>query len=123
MKNLFSVLLVAWFLCVWAAMGALAMGEKKSDSSGSASSSSDAVWVYRKDGGTACGLNKGQTLEQGAADLTKSGAHVLDSHKANDGKMHAMACGLPTGSMNAYQISRSDLPKAVSIGFIEVPAQ
>lgn len=118
MKTIFLSLVGALFVFSFQAQ---AMGEKKSETA--VNSSSDTVWVYRKDGGTACGTNKAQTLEQGATELSGSGARVLDSHKANDGKMHAMACGLPTGSMNAYQISRADLAKALSIGFIEVPAQ
>jgi hypothetical protein len=33
--------------------------------------------------------------------------------------MHAQACGMPTGSLNAYQISRDDLPKALVLGYQE----
>lgn len=85
----------------------------------SVTDSSSLIWVTRKDGATSCGTVQGQSLEEGAAELQKQGVKVLNSRKGNDGKMHALSCGMPTGSLNAYQISRDDLPKALTLGFQE----
>jgi hypothetical protein len=90
-----------------------AFGAKK----GAASES--LVWVFRSDGATSCGVAPGQPLEVGTQELLQNGVKVLSSRKGNDGKMHAMACGMPTGSLNEYQISREDLPKALKLGFQE----
>lgn len=101
---------------------AFAFSSRKIDSSNSSQSTSEnasLVWVTRKDGATSCGVSKGQTLEDGASELQRNGVKVLNSRKGNDGKMHAMSCGMPTGSLNAYQISRDDLPRALTMGFQE----
>jgi hypothetical protein len=92
--------------------GALAFGSKKADS---------AVWVSRSDGATQCGMTPVKSLEADASELQKSGVKVLSSRKGNDGKMHAMACGMPKGFLNVYEIPREDLPKALSLGFQEEP--
>lgn len=91
---------------------AYAFSSKKMDSS-------SLIWVARKDGATSCGTVPGQSLEEGAAELQKQGVKVLGSRKGNDGKMHALSCGMPTGSMNVYQIERQDVTKALSLGFQE----
>jgi hypothetical protein len=91
-----------------------------SQASGTPSAKSESlIWVTRKDGATSCGTSKGQTLDEGASELQRNGVRVLGSRKGNDGKMHAQACGMPTGSLNAYQISRDDLPKALVLGYQE----
>lgn len=92
-----------------------AFSSKKMDSPQSES----LIWITRKDGATSCGTTKAQTLEEGASELQRNGVKVLGSRKGNDGKMHAQACGMPTGSLNAYEISRDDLPKALMLGFQE----
>jgi hypothetical protein len=104
---------------------AQAFATKKLDATDAATASSPTldsaamVWVSRKDGATSCGIKKGQTLEEGADELKQNGVRVLSSRKGSDGKMHAQSCGMPTGTTNAYHISRDDLVKAVSLGFQE----
>jgi hypothetical protein len=93
---------------------ALAFGSKKA-----AAPVDSIVWVSRSDGSTSCGVTQGQALEVGAQELQKSGVKVLSSRKGNDGKMHAMSCGMPTGSLNEYQIARADLTQALALGFQE----
>jgi hypothetical protein len=88
-----------------------------------AMSSSSTVWVMQSDGGKSCESNSGNSLEQGAASLRKMQIKVLNSHKGNDGKMHAQMCGLPSGTANVYQINRSDLTKASALGFVEAPKE
>jgi hypothetical protein len=102
----------------------LAFGAKKANAPQSSATPSAAptgtlIWVTRKDGATSCGTTQAQSLEEGASELQHNGVKVLSSRKGNDGKMHAQACGMPTGSLNAYQISRDDLPKALVLGFQE----
>jgi hypothetical protein len=81
------------------------------------------VWVQQPDGGKSCEINSGDSLTKGAASLKKAQITILDSHKGNDGKMHAQMCGLPSGTANVYQIRKADLPKAMTLGFEEAKSQ
>jgi hypothetical protein len=82
---------------------AFAMGEKVSaqqpSSSETTTANGDSVWVMRPD------------------ELKHANIHVLDSKKNASLKMHSQLCGLPTGTSNAYLISRSDLPRALTLGY------
>jgi hypothetical protein len=118
---------ISFALCLFTIHGgsnAYAFGSKKSDANKvetqpTSAATDSLVWVSRSDGSTSCGDKKGQPLESGAGELEQSGVKVLSSRKGNDGKMHAMSCGMPTGATNVYQISREDLPKALGLGFKE----
>lgn len=106
---------------------AFAMGEKAaSQSQGQAQNASpaseltsngDSVWVARPDGSQSCSAKGGESLEDGADELKHANIHVLDSKKSASLKFHSQLCGMPTGTSNAYQISRADLPKALTLGY------
>jgi hypothetical protein len=101
--------------------GAHAFSGKTTSSGDVASSSAEAtVWVSRSDGSQLCATDSGQSLEQGSADLKRAHITVVSSQKGSDTKMHAQACGLPTGHVNAYEINKSDLAKANVLGYQQV---
>lgn len=79
----------------------------------------ETVWIRRSDGGLSCSPEKAQSLEDAAGELKKARISVLDSRKGHDGKMRIQMCGAPAGTENAYKIHRSDLPRAVALGFAE----
>jgi hypothetical protein len=128
MKTLISIGF-AIFLCAWTSSDSFAFGAKSEQSSspsgasdgGSSSLSSGAtVWITRPDGTQQCSVNSGQSLEESSAELKKAQVRVLTSQKGNDSKQHAQLCGIPSGRTNMFQISREDLPKAVTLGYHEV---
>lgn len=96
-----------------------AFASKKTDGKSSAEDSGSFVWVMKPDGGESCAKDSAISIEQGAEDLKKAKIKILASQKGDDGKMHAQMCGLPTGKLNLYKINKSDLPRAVTLGFEE----
>lgn len=78
-------------------------------------STEDKVWVISSDGKKSCSVLESESLDKGKRELAAANIQVFDSRKANDGKMHAQACGMPTGSVNAYLIMKQDLPKALGM--------
>ena len=83
-------------------------------------SSPTKIWVSRSDGALSCEKEKAQSLEAGEQELKDVQVKVHASKKGNDGKMYAQMCGGPTGSLNTYEISKSDLQKAQKLGFSEL---
>ena len=77
------------------------------------------VWVSRPDGAVSCAPDSAQSLEKGADELTQSKIAVLESRKGSDQMLHAQMCGIPKGTSNAYRIPKSDLRKAIALGFKE----
>lgn len=75
------------------------------------------VRVYKYDGTKQCGEGKEITLAEMAKQL--NGIVIFSSQKLSDGKMRIQMCGADTGMANVYEIDRSDLPKAVTLGFQE----
>ena len=101
---------------LWGILFVLALGM-------SSGPSKDAtVWVTQPDGAKSCeGEDPAKTLEKVANQLKTAGVQVLEMKKGNDGKMYMQMCGAPTGSLNAFKISKQDLAKAQGLGFqIEV---
>lgn len=93
--------------------------ESNADAGGNSSSSSavDGVWVSRSDGAFSCSADSGQSVDDGSRELKKAGIHVLNSKKSGDGKMHMQMCGAPSGRVNSYLISRTDLTRAAALGY------
>jgi hypothetical protein len=115
MKNFTTAFLVSLFVF---SVPAFAMGDKPSaPAQGGQTASSDSVWITRPDGSQSCSAKSGESIEEGAEDLKSANIHVLDSKKNASPKIHNQLCGMPTGTSNAYQISRSDLAKALSLGY------
>jgi hypothetical protein len=76
------------------------------------------VWITQPDGAKSCeGEDPAKALEKVASQLKAVGVKVLEMKKGNDGKMYMQMCGAPTGSLNAFKISKQDLVKAQSMGF------
>ena len=75
------------------------------------------VKVYKADGSLQCGMGAKIALEAMEKDL--KGIKVLSRSNINDGLMRIQVCGAPTGQSNVYEISRSDLEKALKAGFKE----
>ena len=75
------------------------------------------VKVYKPDGSLQCGMGKKTALEEMEKEL--KGLQVFGRSNQNDGLMRIQVCGAPTGQSNVYEISRSDLGKALKAGFKE----
>ena len=52
-----------------------------------------------------------------AQELVGSGIVVVSQRKSYDGREGVALCGDPTGSINAYEIGKSKLSKALELGF------
>jgi hypothetical protein len=77
----------------------------------------ETAYVYKPDGTLHCDTNPGITLAEMAKVLVRGGIHVYTQRKSYDGREGIAACGNPTGSINVYEIARSDLRKALQMGF------
>lgn len=75
------------------------------------------VKVYKADGTLQCGMGTRISLE--AMEKQLKGIKVFSRTNMNDGLMRIQVCGSPTGQSNVYEISRSDLEKALKAGFKE----
>lgn len=75
------------------------------------------VKVHKPDGSLQCGMGKKIALEEMEKEL--KGIQVFSRSNQNDGLMRIQVCGAPTGQSNVYEISRSDLEKALKAGFKE----
>jgi hypothetical protein len=75
------------------------------------------AWAIELDGALSCGKKPPIPLQDGVSRLEKAGIKVADSRHVSDGRMHAMACGMPSGGVNAYLIAEGDLAAARKLGF------
>lgn len=78
----------------------------------------ETVFVGKPDGSRQCGMGSIVSLESMAEELKS--IKIISQAKKNDGKMYPMVCGGPTGVLNSFEILKSDLAKAVSLGFKEI---
>jgi hypothetical protein len=76
------------------------------------------IWVTRADGSRQCGQGKGQNPTQVAAQVQQAGLLVFQSRLGKDGQMHPQMCGAPTGRTIDLEISKLDIRKALSLGFV-----
>ena len=77
------------------------------------------IWVTRADGSRQCDRSqKMASPAQVAAQVQAAGILVFQSRSGNDGQMHAQECGALTGRTVDLEISRSDVRKALSLGFV-----
>lgn len=77
------------------------------------------VWVYKEDGSIQCEAGKARALSEDEAILKEAGVKVFNSKKDTDGMMRIQMCGSPTGAINSFEITLSDLEKAIANGFIK----
>ena len=76
---------------------------------------SRSVYVYKADGSLQCEQGKAITPVDMAKEL--EGITVRSQSNKNDGRMHIMMCGGPTGKINIYEIAEKDLEAALKKGF------
>ena len=81
----------------------------------SKTSALNTVLVYKADGSLQCGQGKGVSIDEMEKQL--KGIKVLSRDKRPDGKMHIQLCGSPTGVINVFEISETNLKDAESRGF------
>jgi hypothetical protein len=74
----------------------------------------------RPNGEQSCSANGDSSLKQDQEELKAAHIPVMNSRKANDGKMYIQMCGAPTGSVNAFLIPKSKLPDALALGYKEM---
>ena len=75
----------------------------------------ESIKVYKYDGSKQCQNEPGINLKEMEKELKS--IQIISSSKASDGLMHAMMCGSPTGTVNLFEIPKTDLNKALSAGF------
>lgn len=88
-----------------------------SDQPQSAAAGQLKVKVFKPDGSLQCGMGSKIPLETMENEL--KGIKVYSRTNMNDGLMRIQVCGAATGQSNVYEISRSDLDKALKAGFKE----
>ena len=79
------------------------------------------VYVYKLDGTKQCETDPGITLVTMEQDLISAGVKVISRRKGFDGREGIALCGEPTGQINIYEISGSDLPVAIGQDFMKLP--
>lgn len=75
------------------------------------------IKVYKNDGTLQCGMGKLIPLDTMKKELGK--ITVYSSENKSDGLMHIQMCGSPTGTINIYEIDKTNLDKAIKLGFKE----
>jgi len=79
------------------------------------------VYVYKLDGTKQCEKDPGIKLAKMEQDLISAGVKVVSRRKGYDGREGIALCGAPTGQINIYEISSSDLPVAIGQDFMKLP--
>ena len=79
------------------------------------------LFVYKLDGTMHCEHAMGVSLDSMEHELTTAGIKVFSRRKSYDGREGVAVCGAPTGQINVYEIASSDVPKALSLGFKQLP--
>ena len=80
------------------------------------------VYVYKLAGTKQCDTDPGITLVTMERDLTSAGVEVISRRKGFDGREGVALCEAPTGEINIYEITSSDLPVAIGQDFMKLPA-
>lgn len=74
------------------------------------------VLVYQPDGSLQCGMGKKVAPEAMEKKLL-GGIKVFSRDNRSDGLMRIQVCGSPTGMINVFEISETDLQEALKRGF------
>lgn len=94
--------------------------KQKAEKTGLGMGSTVWITVYKADGSLQCGQGKPIDIKEMEKDFTKSNIKVRSRVKKNDGLMRIQACGTPTGMINAYEIQKSNIEKAIELGYKEL---
>lgn len=78
---------------------------------------SERVKVFKLDGSLQC--SRGKKIDISEMQNELKDIKVYSSFSENDGMMRIQMCGAPTGNGNVFEIDRSNLKKALSLGFKE----
>ncbi len=73
------------------------------------------VKVYKLDGSVQCEPNSGKPITEIQTEL--SNIKIISSKSSHDGLMRTQVCGQPTGNCFVFEISETDLDKALKYGF------
>ncbi len=73
--------------------------------------------VFKYDGSIQCEKDSGMSLSAMEGTLTSEGIEVISTRRAHDGLFRAAMCGAATGRIIVYEIKRSQLQLAESLGF------
>ena len=79
------------------------------------------VYVYKLAGTMQCETDPGIQLVTMEQDLISAGVKVISRRKRFDGREGVALCGAPTGEINIYEITSSDLPVAIGQDFMKLP--
>ena len=79
--------------------------------------SAGTVFIFEPDGTLHCENSTGITLDHMEQRLASYGIKIFSRRKGYDGREGIAVCGAPTGQINIYEISFSDLAKALELGF------
>lgn len=80
------------------------------------------LFVFKPDGTLQCDKSPGIALGSMEQELRSVGIKVFSSRKAYDGREGIALCGAPTGQINVYEITPSDVSEALGLGFKQLPA-
>ena len=86
-----------------------------------ANQSVSSVYAYKLDGTKQCETDPEITLVTMEQDLISAGVKVISRRRGFDGREGIALCGAPTGQINIYEISSSDLPVAIGQDFMKLP--
>ncbi len=73
------------------------------------------VKIFKPDGTLQC--NQGQKISLDVMAKELSEIQIFSSDNKHDGLMRIQLCGKPTGNNNVYEISSTDLERALALGF------
>ena len=82
---------------------------------------SSLIEIYKNDGSLQCEKNSGTSVLNMKRELEEKGIKVFGSNTSQDGMSYMTMCGAPTGKINIYTISASDLKIVQKLGFTVYP--
>ena len=91
------------------------------DSSSEESSQEQHSFIFKPDGTTHCESKHGINLDSMELELSSNDIPVFATRKGHDGREGIALCGKPTGQINIYEVNTSDVARAISLGFHELP--
>ena len=81
------------------------------------------IWVAKEDGSKQCEKGSAITVATATTEFQRAGVVVYQGRAGQDGMVRTAVCGSGTGRTVELEIPRSDLGKAVSMGFQSISTQ